>query len=757
MRKRHSLVLFSVGLLMATWMSSKMAWSQTSDRPSNSSAASTRLSKRRVTVTDSIEMNRIAGSSSSHNRYTGASSSDFAVFSPDGKQFVIVVKRGNIKKNTNDYSMLLFQTGQIFDAPVPKIITSFSSSSNREGINNPQWLADNDTVLFLGEHPGETTQVYSVRCSSGEVTQLTHERTNVIAFSTSASGDRIVLGIENPQKEVVDYETRRDGYLISREPLAQLIAGQIQVCCQQLFVLDTTQHRERPLHVQGRLWQDPLQLNVSPDGRYLIVKTNVVAFPALWHGYTNEGLKELLALAVPKGSATSYIDRYEIIDIGSDSSTYLLDSPASGLSDLVWSPDSRSVIVAGIFLPLNVQDEAELSTRKARIFTVEIRIPQQDIVQIADRDLKLLGWDPMLRVPRFRKTRNENPSGDDATLVYYRKQPDRWENLIPEMRDAAFLLPDIRVEQDLNMPPRVVAEDTVTKRTALIFDLNPQFKDIDFGRVEDISWTGGGGRVVHGGLYLPPDYIRGRRYPLVIQTHGFDPHGFWIDGSFTTGFAAQTLAGKDIVVLQVPDSHDAMDTPEEAPLMVETYENAIDYLTSRDVIDREHIGIIGFSRTCFYVKYMLSHSRYRFTAAVADDGIDGGYFSYVAFPHLDDEYDRLLGSPPFGEGLPIWLRRSPGLLLDKVHTPLRVEANSPESLLEEWQWFAGLIRLGQPVEFVYLPEGDHILEKPWERLVSQQGNVDWLCFWLKDEEDPDRTKIEQYARWRNLRRLSGAN
>jgi dipeptidyl aminopeptidase/acylaminoacyl peptidase len=579
----------------------------------------------------------------------------------------------------------------------------------------------------------------------------------VIAFSASASGNRIVFGIENPQKEVVDEKTRRDGLVISNQPLAQLIAGRIQVCCQQLFVLDAAQNAARPLHVQGRLWQDPLQLNVSPDGRYVIAKTNAVTFPALWNGYTNEGLKELLALGVPKGSPTSYIDRYEIIDIGSDSSSYLLDSPAGGLSDLVWSPDSRSVVAAGVFLPLDVHDAAEVAARKAGIFTVEITIPQQDIIQIADRELKLLGWDRVQRTLRFRRTRNENPTGDDATLLYYRKQGNRWENFAPEIPNSVPLLPDIRVEQDLNTPPRVVAEDPTTKRAALTFDLNPQFKDIDFGKVEEISWTGGGGRPVHGGLYLPPGYVRGRRYPLVIQTHGFDPHGFWIDGSFTTGFAAQTLAGREIVVLQVPDSHDAMDTPEEAPLMVETYEKAIDYLAARGIIDREHTGIIGFSRTCFYVKYMLSHSKYPVSAAVADDGIDGGYFSYVALPHLDDEYDRLLGAPPVGEGLSIWLKRSPSFLLDKVRTPLRIEANGPESILEEWQWFSGLARLGQPVEFIYLPEGDHILEKPSERLVSQQGNVDWLCFWLKGEEDPDPTKADQYIRWRNLRGLSATN
>jgi hypothetical protein len=31
--------------------------------------------------------------------------------------------------------------------------------------------------------------------------------------------------------------------------------------------------------------------------------------------------------------------------------------------------------------------------------------------------------------------------------------------------------------------------------------------------------------------------------------------------------------------------------------------------------------------------------------------------------------------------------------------------------------------------------------------------VDWYSFWLKGEEDPEPAKVEQYKRWRELRKL----
>ena len=57
----------------------------------------------------------------------------------------------------------------------------------------------------------------------------------------------------------------------------------------------------------------------------------------------------------------------------------------------------------------------------------------------------------------------------------------------------------------------------------------------------------------------------------------------------------------------------------------------------------------------------------------------------------------------------------------------------------------------------YVPDGIHILEKPLNRMISQQMTVDWFCFWLLSEEDPDPSKAEQYKRWRELRKLQEPN
>ena len=108
------------------------------------------------------------------------------------------------------------------------------------------------------------------------------------------------------------------------------------------------------------------------------------------------------------------------------------------------------------------------------------------------------------------------------------------------------------------------------------------------------------------------------------------------------------------------------------------------------------------------------------------------------------------------EGLQQWLKNAPPFNLDKVRTPVRLLAFGFGSVLEQWEWFTLLRKMQKPVEFLYLPDAVHLVVKPWERMVAQQGLVDWFRFWLKGEEDSNPVKAPHYARWRELRKLQMA-
>ncbi len=187
--------------------------------------------------------------------------------------------------------------------------------------------------------------------------------------------------------------------------------------------------------------------------------------------------------------------------------------------------------------------------------------------------------------------------------------------------------------------------------------------------------------------------------------------------------------------------------------MVEGLEGAIDHLDSLGLIDRSKVGLQGFSRTCYHVLYFLTHSRYPIASATLDDGVDLSYMQHLWFGTVDGVSfaEAINGGEPFGASLRNWVERAPGFNLDRVTAPLLLTARRTGGLLSEWEPYAGLVLQGKPAELVYLPDDEHIVRRPWIRLTSQQGAVDWWRFWLQGEEDADPTKAERYARWHELR------
>lgn len=717
--------------------------------------------KRRVTVADTIGMTRW-----SNRKYFlgGSPDAPVGIFSPDTKHFLVVVKKGNLGLNTTESSVLLFQTGGAMREPKPKTILTFSSSSNRDAITDVRWLADNETVIFLGGNPGEATQVYSFNLRTSSLTKLTSHATSVVSYAISNDGQRLLYEADPlPVRSISSAEAERNGVVITTEYPSDLLASacgperESEVANKELFVQKNGQVSVKISSVD--FLTDYLPLSLSPNGRYALLEVYMQDIPAIWSEYEDNLLRPYLN-AKQRPGVPSNIQRYMLLDLGTLELSPLLNSPMSWFnSGFAWAGDGNSLAVSGTYLPLEGVDTGEREIRKKHTFVVELQLPSRKIVKITDEEVKIVKWEQ----ETGRLYLKSGYWWKDTVSKAYRKQGSQW-NQVPvtaEGQKSAVPL-NVTLEEGVNAPPEIFASTWDGRQKVLLLDLNPQFSALQFGKVEPVTWKATDGHEVVGGLYLPPDYAPGKRYPLVLQTHGFNKDRFWIDGPWNSAFAAQPLAAAGVVVLQVGGAADidedlkVSNTPKEGPREMAAYEGAIDYLDARGLIDRSRVGIIGFSRTVYYVAFTLTHSKYPFAAATLADGFDGGYVNYMVWGGGPD-YAGVNGGTPVGASLKRWLESSPGFNLDKVSAPVRLEYYGRAGVLGGWQWYSGLQLLNKPVEFTWLPYGTHLLVKPWERLTSQQGNVDWFVFWLKGDEDPDPAKAEQYKRWRELRKLQEAN
>jgi dipeptidyl aminopeptidase/acylaminoacyl peptidase len=676
-----------------------------------------------------------------------------ARFSTDGKAFVVLTHRGDVSSNTNSYSIVLFRSVRADSPRRPTtILTVSTSSSDLPAISNPRWLADNRTLLFLANLSGHAQQIYSIDTITHKVLKVTNHPADILAFDTTGDMHTLVFLARELESRValIGEDSRIHGLLIDDQRLIDLLSNQnsknitahpLLLFVRRFGVAPDVRigfpNREEPFPAAG--------VTLSPDGEFAVIGTFARQYE------TNRSGSDYCG-------PTYWDNRYLLVNTRNQQVRLLIDAPANFEGSLTWSPDARSVVLGATCLPLDTSDGAERERRRASQWAVEVDARTGETRKIAAGSYRIWFNDEGTGT-YFLKRLNYRTGGwfgVDGALTGFQKKERVWVQVDlhavtkPYSRDI-----DVYERQDMNTPPQLVAARLTGGQPVILMDLNPQFAKLRFGHVEEIVWKDAAGNEFKGGLYLPPDFLTGRQYPVVMQAYGWEPYDFWIDGPSTSGFAAQALAGKGIVVVQLPlASPEALDTVDEGPREKAMREALIDELVKRGLVDRNRVGVMGWSRAGYGVRYTLAFSKYPIAAAVVADGMDGGYWQYLAEgnvrPAGGSIYEKQVGAPPFGRGLKAWLKNAASFNLDRIHTPMRQLGFGRDWFYYNWEQFVGLRRLGKPVELIWLPQAAHELVRPMERLTAQQGDVDWFSFWLKGEEDTDPGKAPQYRRWEKL-------
>jgi hypothetical protein len=550
--------------------------------------------------------------------------------------------------------------------------------------------------------------------------------------------------------------TERSGVVISNQRLQDLITGRAGYRYRgledefDLFVQEGSVVRKIPL---DRNLVRNMKPALSPDGKHAIVRTRLLhnEVPNLWRNSSFPWAEFMFKYDAHRQEMESSFLVDEIIDLETGKSGRLLNVPAAGFSQ-----DFRPIWVRGgkaVVLRSYVTDHIASSgvTREVSVpQTIEVDIASSEVKPILTDCVDPVAWDENKHLlqckAELRKGEHERQD------TFFERGEKEWaRHKQPATYDRR---PLICLREDYKTPPKIVAVDRVTGRERTLIDLNPGLNNLVLARVEEVSWKGPDRKETKAGLYYPVDFKPGRRYPLIIQTHDWNPNRFQLDGPWTTGYAAQPLAARGFFVLQLDEmsleDFLSLAHQKEVDKAIKVYRSAIDNLVGKGLVDGSRVGVVGFSHTCFYVKYALAHTDL-FAAASVAEGEDGGYLQYITRNNSYVDPVSMYGGGPYGENLSNWLKESPGFNLTNVKAPLRITVLNPHRLLTDWEWFSGLSELKKPVDVVMFKDGDHVLQKPYERLNIGEGNVDWFDFWLQDKEDPDPSKQEQYKRWRAMR------
>ena len=654
-----------------------------------------------------------------------------------------------------------FATGRDKPEPSPLLTFDKRSLSARAGVSDMKWAPDGRALFFIVQEDLQTNALYRWS-GSGAPVRLFSADTPITAYMFLGSDRRIA--VFSHAKRI------RDGRFYAPELVNGRYLGEAisdgwrinkLVTVHRLHVFDV--ERGSATAITGDFSLRDVK-SASPDGRWVLLAE---PFESRWSGTCWEPVHSSQPPANWAGVGRTQV-RYVLVDTQSGTLSRPFDAPTGAATgafpptDAAWSKDSRRVLV-----PFALTEREKCGARGGAgmvgVFDLDVAsmkaapvhrfVPSQGFIGkrligvswgADERSASLLfqdGRGPLMRLEAKKDAKGKWTVGKEEPMS---GPPPGMPPRGPQT---------LSVRQDYNEPPAIVVV-AAGGGTRVLKDLAPHARGRSFTKAEPVEWKDAAGNKWDGLLLYPRDYREGRRAPLLLQTHGFTPGQFVAEGPTTTAFPGRAATERGFFVLTMNENFEVIvsDTAREGPAIVAGYRGAIDALAGRGLIDPKRVGVIGWSRTSYHVKYALTHAPELFAAAVATDGVNYGFGDYLSGIDLLGDEDAPTWVEKYGGGpwanLDRWKAEAPIFGADRVVAPFRGEANSQRAaLISEWDFYAALRRLNKPAELWVYPHGEHSLVRPLERRVSQEGSLDWLDYWINDYRDPDPAKREQYKRW----------
>lgn len=730
-------------------------------------AASQTTGNRSITTRDVIESARIVGEAGwSRGKYEPVS------ISPDGRRYVVRTARGDLSSNVVHMDILVGALTSLETAAKPTRIASLKTT----GLGDPnslvggdldplppnqtQWIG-NDKIAFLWSDTAGIRQIVTIGLDDGEVRFVTNGSEHVGMFVATKEGNFLYNRQVGSELRSTSDTLIAHGFALpdgidmwgllnleftgsrsSRFNRSRWFIGGLTGSTSQISILGSEIER-------GDIARRNITL--SPSGDFALLPTASTGPISHWKKYSEPMLQRFLNAKDYDPYSTLTLN-YALIDLGNKQSTPLWDAPRLPFTNEAWSPNSEYVVLAPTFLPgadtgpgLRGDAAAVLNPKTGSFVVLPVDLQNQLVSRVS--------WlsDSVLRISARARLAAEERQYQFAIRngQIVDQEPSSWDTTV----SAGPANPSIvmRVVEDLNSFPRLVAEDAATGEQRLVLDPNEGLRtQVRLGNVERLEGSLPGiGKWVANVMY-PPAPHRGRPRPLLIQgTYGVGTpgDGFSLNGDQTFGtglgpplsaaFPGHVLAAHGIIVAQVSvqwaNSHEGII---EARANRDAYVAVANVLIDKGFVDRAKVGLAGFSRTGYYVEYALGHSDFPFAAAMVSDNYSTSYMiaALNSWRPVDDEP---VGASPLGPGIQKWIEDSAGFSYWKIKTPVMMVGQSGGIrflALAKWELFSILRRNGVCTEMYFMPDAEkhpsHGPQNPRQILAVQDRVVRWFDHYL---------------------------
>jgi hypothetical protein len=700
--------------------------------------------------------------------------------SPNGREVAYIIKAPSIDENKNEFEVYLRAISVPGGRSNGRLI--YKSDVALDGL---KWIR-NPARLILLEQRAQAGRIILLDPQTGRREVLAGAE-GLSSFSVDAEGQNVVYSVNvNKEAKAARHQAEEYGFPIifgkGAEPEERGMQSSL------LFLVKryrNTRTMRTPLYLRWSNERVPATfssaqaLSLSPNGTFLTFEFQSGRIPEAWKPNPYTKFCERAA-AVPMTLA--------IADLSTQTLRVAFDAPSAGFGlPTVWAADGRAFTVVALSPAASVLGEKD---RKAGFHD---GIQFEHYTHLFSVDVKSLETNQVIQHPAnwyqngtlfWEKASGrmlvQETSGSYGWFVpgnpgWHRQSELRLPFGPVELGSGVFLSrvnassdgrKVVGVLENVRTPPDLFIQDLGSSGTSVLTDLNPEYRNLKLGGIENVEWTDDLGFHSTGYLIKPVGFEPGKVYPLIIMVKGWG-NFFLADTHFQTAFPPQPLAGAGFLVLmanvlpldQIPGGY--VGKMGEAYQFIAMVKGAVRYLCQRGSVDPTRVGLIGFSSTSWQTDFMITHSDFPFAAVSSADSGIRNYGSYwlLNSKYLMNDYEDVLGGPPYGNTLENTLRFTPAFNAHNLRSPLLMEYTGfPGDLTGNMEFFIALKRQGTPVEMFSYPTGEHDLDTPKQRIASLQRNVDWFRFWMQGIEgaappyDP-----EQFLRWDRLKKDASAD
>lgn len=634
--------------------------------------------------------------------------------SPNGKYIAYVVREALTEGEKSEYlnHIWLAATDGAFN---------YQFTQGDKSCDSPQFSPDGKFLSFMSSRSGKN-QVYIMRINGGEAEKLSSTKNGVNSYKWSPDSKSIAFTMTDPETDEEEKEKKEKRDIIftdknfknshiytitlnkadsGERKVKQITSGEFSVngfdwSPDGLSIAFS--HQPEPTINSGFIESD-ISLVPSDSGEIvsLIKRPGVDNNPV----YSPNGKLIAFESNGGKAEAVGLTDIWTVSRFGGISKK-LQETPNRDANLIGWSTDGKNIFVS------------ESIGTSSHLLSLSLKENLVTIISMGNKVFSETNTKTLVNSVGTRSSFSISSKAGATSFVY----------------------------ESNETPPQVFYSNISPFNQKQVSNLNVNVEIPKVAKTELIKWKSSDGLEIEGLLTYPLNYVKGEKYPVILNVHGGPAGVFQQNFSGRPSiYLLQYFAEKGFAILR-PNPRGSTGYGKEfryANVLDWGYGDYEDLVSGVDEVIKMGIGdennqfLMGWSYGGYMTSYMVTKTD-RFKAASMGAGLPN-LVSMTTTTDIPEYLVAHMGGKEFWEDYEAYEKHSAIYRIKNVKTPTQIIHGQNDfrvPFTQGQEFYVALKRLGVPTEMIVLPRTPHGPREPKLQMAVSPLILEWFSHYAED-------------------------